>query len=87
MSIEQEQVSKELGKPPAYWPSNGELHAEKLSARYSPVCPPMVVQRRSVVIGKSQDGPMVLKDVSFHAKAGERIGIGRFCLLIHIVSC
>ncbi|KAJ7919496.1 hypothetical protein B0H13DRAFT_2430321 [Mycena leptocephala] len=34
--IEQEPKSTEAGKPPAHWPSSGELIVEKLSARYSP---------------------------------------------------
>jgi hypothetical protein len=34
--IEQEPKPTEAGKPPAYWPSSGELIVEKLSARYSP---------------------------------------------------
>lgn len=39
MEIEQEPKPVEGGVPPAYWPSSGELRVEKLSARYSPVCP------------------------------------------------
>ncbi|KAJ6465017.1 P-loop containing nucleoside triphosphate hydrolase protein [Mycena sanguinolenta] len=34
--IEQETKPTEAGKPPAHWPSSGELVVEKLSARYSP---------------------------------------------------
>ncbi|KAJ7246793.1 hypothetical protein B0H12DRAFT_753891 [Mycena haematopus] len=34
--IEQEKKPTEAGKPPAHWPSSGELVVEKLSARYSP---------------------------------------------------
>ncbi|KAF7352122.1 ATP-binding cassette transporter [Mycena venus] len=34
--IEQEPKATEAGKPPAHWPSSGELVVEKLSARYSP---------------------------------------------------
>ncbi|KAJ6470738.1 hypothetical protein C8R47DRAFT_1298099 [Mycena vitilis] len=34
--IEQETKPTEAGKPPAHWPSSGELIVEKLSARYSP---------------------------------------------------
>ncbi|KAJ7167899.1 P-loop containing nucleoside triphosphate hydrolase protein [Mycena filopes] len=36
IDIEQEPKSTEAGKPPAHWPSSGELIVEKLSARYSP---------------------------------------------------
>ncbi|KAJ6612652.1 P-loop containing nucleoside triphosphate hydrolase protein [Mycena sp. CBHHK59/15] len=34
--IEQETKPTEAGKPPAHWPSSGELIVENLSARYSP---------------------------------------------------
>ncbi|KAI0258861.1 P-loop containing nucleoside triphosphate hydrolase protein [Gloeopeniophorella convolvens] len=36
IDIEQEPKSTESGKPPAYWPSSGDLHVENLCARYSP---------------------------------------------------
>ncbi|CAK5274807.1 unnamed protein product [Mycena citricolor] len=36
IEIEQEPKATESGKPPAHWPSSGELAVEKLSARYSP---------------------------------------------------
>ena len=36
IDIEQEKKPAEAGKPPAHWPSSGELIVEKLSARYSP---------------------------------------------------
>ncbi|KAJ7461841.1 hypothetical protein B0H11DRAFT_117745 [Mycena galericulata] len=36
IDIEQETKPTEAGKPPAHWPSSGELVVEKLSARYSP---------------------------------------------------
>ncbi|KAJ7650107.1 multidrug resistance-associated ABC transporter [Roridomyces roridus] len=36
IDIEQEPKPTEAGKPPAHWPSSGELIVEKLSARYSP---------------------------------------------------
>ncbi|KIP05212.1 hypothetical protein PHLGIDRAFT_534838 [Phlebiopsis gigantea 11061_1 CR5-6] len=35
LEIEHEPEPKDAGKPPAYWPSSGELRVEKLSARYS----------------------------------------------------
>ncbi len=56
MEIDHEPPPKEDGKPPAYWPSSGELRVENLSARYS------------------VDGPVVLKDISFHVKSGDRVG-------------
>ncbi|KAF9462732.1 P-loop containing nucleoside triphosphate hydrolase protein [Collybia nuda] len=36
MGIEQEPRPTNIQLPPAHWPSSGELHVEKLSARYSP---------------------------------------------------
>ncbi|KAJ7123848.1 P-loop containing nucleoside triphosphate hydrolase protein [Mycena crocata] len=39
IDIEQEKKPTEAGKPPAHWPSSGELIVEKLSARYSPEGP------------------------------------------------
>ena len=33
--IEQEEKPSERGVPPAYWPADGSLHVENLSARYS----------------------------------------------------
>ncbi|KAJ7240472.1 P-loop containing nucleoside triphosphate hydrolase protein [Mycena rebaudengoi] len=36
IDIEHEPEPTEAGKPPAHWPSSGELIVEKLSARYSP---------------------------------------------------
>ncbi|KAH6916807.1 ATP-binding cassette transporter [Coprinopsis sp. MPI-PUGE-AT-0042] len=36
VQIEQEEKPSERGIPPAYWPADGSLHVENLSARYSP---------------------------------------------------
>jgi ABC-type bacteriocin/lantibiotic exporter with double-glycine peptidase domain len=36
VKIEQEEKPSERGVPPAYWPADGSLHVENLSARYSP---------------------------------------------------
>jgi ABC-type bacteriocin/lantibiotic exporter with double-glycine peptidase domain len=35
VQIEQEEKPSERGMPPAYWPADGSLHVENLSARYS----------------------------------------------------
>ncbi|KAH6916771.1 ATP-binding cassette transporter [Coprinopsis sp. MPI-PUGE-AT-0042] len=35
VQIEQEEKSSERGIPPAFWPADGSLHVENLSARYS----------------------------------------------------
>ncbi|KAH7101269.1 ATP-binding cassette transporter [Auriculariales sp. MPI-PUGE-AT-0066] len=39
ITIEQEPKPTEQGKPPAYWPSSGDLRVEHLSAKYSPEGP------------------------------------------------
>ncbi|PSS08858.1 hypothetical protein PHLCEN_2v3473 [Hermanssonia centrifuga] len=73
--IEQEPTPEDGGKPPAYWPSSGDLRVENLSARYSP------------------DGPKVLQNVSFHIKAGQRVGIvgrtgsGKSTLTLALLRC
>jgi ABC-type multidrug transport system fused ATPase/permease subunit len=36
VNIEHEKAPSELGVPPAYWPADGSLRVENLSARYSP---------------------------------------------------
>jgi len=75
IDIEQEVKPTEVGKPPAHWPSSGELVVEKLSARYSP------------------DGPKVLRDISFHVRSGERVGIvgrtgsGKSSLTLALLRC
>jgi hypothetical protein len=38
IDIEHEPEATESGKPPAAWPTSGDLRVEKLSARYSQVC-------------------------------------------------
>lgn len=35
LRIDQEPLPVESGKPPAYWPSSGNLKVENLSASYS----------------------------------------------------
>lgn len=57
MRIDHEPEATENGKPPAYWPSSGDLRAEKLSARYS------------------DDSPEILRELDFHIKSGERVGV------------
>ncbi|KAJ7264448.1 P-loop containing nucleoside triphosphate hydrolase protein [Mycena haematopus] len=75
IDIEHEKPVTEAGKPPAYWPSSGDLQVEGLSARYS------------------EDGPKVLHDISFHIKAGERVGIvgrtgsGKSSLTLSLLGC
>ncbi|EED80190.1 predicted protein [Postia placenta Mad-698-R] len=78
MDIEQEPKSTDSGVPPAYWPSSGDLKVENPSARYSP---------------KWQDGPLVLQDISFEVKSGERVGIvgrtgsGKSSLTLALLRC
>ena len=84
ISIEQEQQPQEGGIPPAYWPASGRLEVENLSARYSAVSAkqPVWGEHRTLVFTYTtiffvyQDGPAVLKDISFRINAGERVGIG-----------
>ncbi|KAH7101421.1 ATP-binding cassette transporter [Auriculariales sp. MPI-PUGE-AT-0066] len=57
LNIEQEPKPTEVGKPPAYWPSSGDLRVDGLNAKYS------------------EDGPLILKDVDFEIKSGERVGV------------
>lgn len=42
IDIQHEPPSTEEGKPPAAWPTSGELVVENLSARYSQVCKRML---------------------------------------------
>lgn len=35
LMIDQEPSATEQGKPPAYWPSSGNIKADRLSAQYS----------------------------------------------------
>ncbi len=69
LDIDHEPTSKDDGKPPAYWPSSGELRVENLSARYS------------------VDGPVVLKDVSFHVNSGDRVGVGTSLSTHSVLLC
>ncbi|KAJ8520559.1 hypothetical protein ONZ45_g2613 [Pleurotus djamor] len=39
ISVDQEPKPTEAGKPPAYWPSSGDIRVENLSARYSETGP------------------------------------------------
>jgi ABC-type multidrug transport system fused ATPase/permease subunit len=57
VTIEQEPKPTEQGKPPAAWPTSGDLRVEGLCARYS------------------LDGPKVLRDLNFHIRSGERVGV------------
>uniref|UniRef100_A0A8H8CHL8 P-loop containing nucleoside triphosphate hydrolase protein n=1 Tax=Psilocybe cubensis TaxID=181762 RepID=A0A8H8CHL8_PSICU len=75
IDIEHEPKPTQAGKPPAAWPTSGELRVENLSSRYS------------------QDGPIVLKHISFHVKPGQRIGIvgrtgsGKSSLTLSLLRC
>ncbi|KAF5327412.1 hypothetical protein D9619_003959 [Psilocybe cf. subviscida] len=57
LDIDHEPPAIQGGKPPAAWPTNGNLRVENLSARYSLA------------------GPLVLRDINFEVKSGERVGI------------
>ncbi|PPR03510.1 hypothetical protein CVT24_006998 [Panaeolus cyanescens] len=75
INIEHEPKPTESGKPPAAWPTSGQLHVDKLYAKYS------------------QNGPQVLKDVSFRVESGERVGIvgrtgsGKSSLTLALLRC
>jgi ABC-type multidrug transport system fused ATPase/permease subunit len=75
IDIEHEPEATEAGKPPAAWPTSGDLSVENLSARYS------------------QTGPVVLHDLSFHIKSGQRIGVvgrtgsGKSSLTLALLRC
>lgn len=74
IEIEQEPKSTESGKPPASWPTTGDIQVENLTARYSKVRSFLFpVYGSCLTIEKS--GPAVLHDLSFQIRAGERIGV------------
>lgn len=78
MRIEHEPEPSESGKPPAHWPSSGELRVEKLSARYSDgTCKLLYASREALTHLMLEDSPTVLKDISFVVKSGERVGVGK----------
>lgn len=76
LSIEQEPKATSEGIPPAYWPSSGDLVVDSLSAKYSSVSGNFDLQGYEILNVLSQNGPDVLRNISFKIKAGERVGIG-----------
>ncbi|KJA25244.1 hypothetical protein HYPSUDRAFT_37726 [Hypholoma sublateritium FD-334 SS-4] len=75
LDIDHEPKATESGKPPAAWPTSGDLIVENLSARYS------------------QNGPVVLHNLSFQIKSGQRVGIvgrtgsGKSSLTLALLRC
>ena len=76
IAIEQEAKPTERGVPPAYWPSDGTLHVNNLSARYS-VDGPKVLHdisfevksgERVGIVGRTGSGK-VRRTGAFHFKA------------------
>ncbi|KAF6747842.1 multidrug resistance-associated ABC transporter [Ephemerocybe angulata] len=73
--IEQEETPSEGGRPPAAWPTSGEVRVENLSARYS------------------KTGPVILHDLNFAIRSGERIGVvgrtgsGKSSLTLALLRC
>ncbi|KAF8956542.1 P-loop containing nucleoside triphosphate hydrolase protein, partial [Flammula alnicola] len=78
IDIEHEPQPTQSGKPPAAWPTSGDLRVENLH-----IC--------TVLTGKS--GPRILHNLSFHIKAGERIGVvgrtgsGKSSLTLALLRC
>ena len=60
---------------PAAWPTSGDLRIMNLSAKYSLVSFSFYNLSYVYTQQSEQGGPQVLRDVSFHVKSGERIGI------------
>ena len=59
---------------PVAWPTSSDLRVEKFSARYSQV---LFFAKISM---KTLTGPVVLHDLSFHIKYGQRIGVDKSSL-------
>jgi ABC-type multidrug transport system fused ATPase/permease subunit len=72
---EQERKSTEDGKPPAAWPTSGEIRVENLTARYSKVRMYQYNLLSYILIRRPQDGPKVLHGLSFSIRSGERVGV------------
>jgi ABC-type multidrug transport system fused ATPase/permease subunit len=76
-TIEGEPKPTKEGTPPAYWPASGDLRVENLTARYS-----LVLLKRLWLFSWSsshrcvaQDGPVILRNVSFRLRSGQRVGV------------
>lgn len=76
--IEQEPLPTEQGTPPAYWPSSGNIKADHLCAQYSKGMTNHLSIVKNRLMDILPDGPLVLQDISFDIKSGERVGIGLF---------
>jgi ABC-type multidrug transport system fused ATPase/permease subunit len=76
IEIDHEPQATESGKPPAAWPTSGDLVVENLSARYSQVSY-LTPRKFTFSHSKIKDGPTVLHNISFHIKSGERVGVGK----------
>ncbi|KAF9013109.1 ABC transporter type 1, transmembrane domain-containing protein [Cyathus striatus] len=54
LEIDQEKCPTDAGKPPAAWPTSGELRVEKLSARYSADSPEILHKCRSKSVPENE---------------------------------
>ncbi|KAL1703735.1 hypothetical protein EV121DRAFT_260520 [Schizophyllum commune] len=75
LDVEQEPKPTQQGKPPAYWPSSGELRVEKLCAKYS-VDGPKVLKDLSFDIKSGQRVGVV-----------GRTGSGKSSLTLSLLRC
>ena len=68
ITIEQEEKPTESGVPPAYWPADGTLHVEGLSARYSADGPKVLQDisfdvksgERVGIVGRTGSGKVII---------------------------
>lgn len=76
LTIEQEPKPTAQGVPPAYWPASGDVSKLTYDLNLADTCDQLRVENLDAKY--SEDGPLVLKEVNFTLKSGERIGVGGF---------
>jgi len=75
LKIEQEPKPTADGVPPAYWPASGDVSRLNSCRNIANARDQLRVEHLEAKY--SEDGPLVLKEVNFTLKSGERVGIGR----------